>query len=306
MNKPALPIHRHRQEHMATFFELRLAHENAAYARQAAQAAFQITARLEKRLSRHRQDSEITQIRFLSANEPLRLSADTFHCLRLAVRIQQITGGAFDPVLGAEMDVWRAGRQPGNELRRQDRGRLLMDPENLTVRATGGPVALDLGAIGKGFALDRMAEELQAWDITRSLLVAGGSSILALDAPEPGSAGWEVSLTATKKLFLRQSAIGASGTSVKGAHILDPRTGQPAPGPYRAWALHSSAAIADALSTAWMLLGPDEIERVCRELPGARAFLQRSEKETGDLAGFGPYAGPPPAAQPKSSHGHNL
>lgn len=282
---------------MATFFEVRLAHENAAYARQAAQAAFQITARLEKLLNRYRQDSEITHIRCLSPDEPLRLSTDTFQCLELAARMQQITGGAFDPGLGVEMEARRAERQ---EPPRHERGRLLMDPENFTVRPTGGPVALDFGTIGKGFALDRMAEELQAWDITRALLVAGESSILALDAPDPGSAGWEVSLAATRKVLLRQGAIGASGTSVKGAHILDPRTGRPSPGPYRAWALHSSAAIADALSTAWMLLEPDEIEEVCRKLPGSQAFLQRSETEARELLSFGPYAETPPPVQPQS------
>ena len=62
-------------------------------------------------------------------------------------------------------------------------GRLLMDPERFTVRVQDGPVALDLGAIGKGFALDRMAEELEAWDVPRALLIAGGSSVLARMVP---------------------------------------------------------------------------------------------------------------------------
>jgi len=277
---------------MATFFELRLVHEDAAYAGQAAQATFAITGRLDQLLNRYREDSEITHIRFLSASESLRLNADTFHCLQLAARMQQVTGGAFDPGMGAEMDTCRATLPSKNAPPRQDRGRLLMDPENFSVRVEGGSVALDLGAIGKGFALDRMAEELQAWDITRALLVAGESSILALDAPEPGSAGWEVSLTATEKIFLRSQAVGTSGTAVQGAHILDPRTGQPANVPFRAWALNPSAAIADALSTAWMLLEPDEIEQVCRTGPGTLAFLQKHETEE-QLIRFGPYAESP-------------
>ena len=274
---------------MATFFEVRVAHESETYARQAAQAAFEITGRMEKLLSRYREDSEISQIRALPPNELLRISPDTFHCLQLAAQMQELTGGAFDPGLGAQMDLQRdAALAPsGPGLAR--RGRLLMDADRFMVSVVEGPVVLDLGAIGKGFTLDRMAEELRNWDLTRVLLIAGESSLLALDGPTFDSTGWEVSITATRKLNLKRCAVGASGTSVKGAHILDPRTGRPSSTPYRTWALHASAAIADALSTAWMLLAPDEIDQVCRELPGTQAMVQPSENEPPMLTVFGPH-----------------
>jgi len=287
MSKPS--IHRYQHECMATFFEVRLAHENETYARQAAQAAFAIADRFEKLLSRFREDSEISQIRSLSPGEILKISADTFHCLQLADRMQTLTGGAFDPGLGTQMDIQRGEVLPENTLTSPKRGRLIMDPENFTVSVHNDPVALDLGAIGKGFTLDRMAEELETWDATRALLVAGGSSILALDAPESNSTGWDIAITPTKPLLLKRCAIGASGTSVKGAHILDPRTGQSASGPHRTWAVHASAAIADALSTAWMLLGPDEIDHICHQLSGTQAFLQHDTNDSSKLTSFGPY-----------------
>ena len=188
--------------------------------------------------------------------------------------MQTLTGGAFDPGLGDQMDLQRAGRVSAEAAAAlPTRGRLLMDPERFIVCVQDAPVALDLGAIGKGFALDRMAEELTTWDAPRALVIAGGSSILALDEPED-STGWEVSVAPSQVLRLQRCAIGTSGTAVKGAHILDPRTGRPTPGPYRAWAVHRSAAVADALSTAWMLLGPEEIEQISRKLPGTRAFVQ--------------------------------
>ena len=291
---------------MATFFELRLVHEDAAYARQAAQAAFQVAARLDKLLNRYRDDSEITRIRYLSENEPLRLSIDTFQCLQLAAQMQQVTGGAFDPGLGRQMDDWRSNTKPAGDVRIPERGSLIIDPKNFTVWVSGGSVALDLGAIGKGFALDCMAEELRTWDVTRALLVAGESSILALDAPDPDSAGWEVSLTVNEKVFLKNEAIGASGTSVKGSHILDPQTGQSMAGFYRTWAVHPSAATADALSTAWMVLSPREIEEVCRKLPGTQAILQSYMTEVESLHRIGPFSGAMSAVPPESPHGTDL
>jgi thiamine biosynthesis lipoprotein len=265
---------------MATWFEVRVVHADADYARQAAQAAFAITARLDRLLNRYRDDSEVTQIRNLAPGETLRLSVETFECLQLAGRVYELTGGAFDPGLGAEMEAWRAEQI----IERPERGRPILDPASCGVRVEGGPVALDLGAIGKGFALDLMAEELRTWDITRALLVAGGSSILALDPPTDDVAGWDIALSLARTISLRHAAIGASGTTVQGAHILDPRTGASAAGFFRAWALHPSAAMADALSTAWMVLDRATIAEVCGRCPGAQAFVQAGENDLPELA----------------------
>jgi thiamine biosynthesis lipoprotein len=279
MNNPEPTIHRLRQEHMATWFEVRLVHDDADYARQAAQAAFAVTARLDRLLNRYRDDSEITQIRSLAPGETLRLSVETFDCLQLAGHVYELSGGAFDPGLGAEMEAWRAEQV----VERPKRGRLILDPASCGVRVEGGTVALDLGAIGKGFALDLMAEELRTWDITRALLVAGGSSILALDSPADDVAGWDVALTPARTILLKHGAIGASGTTVQGAHILDPRTGNSASGFFRTWALHPSAAMADALSTAWMVLDRAAIAEVCGRIPGVQAFVQTGEHDVPEL-----------------------
>jgi thiamine biosynthesis lipoprotein len=257
---------------MATFFEIRIAHPDAKYARGAAQAAFQVTAKLDRLLNRYREESEVSQIRVLPPGETLRVSPSTFSCLRIAAEMEQATGGAFDPILGEQVDAQRALLpSPGLV---EEKGRLFLDPESMSVSVSRLGLALDLGAIGKGFALDEMAEELRVWEIERALLIAGESSILALDTPDPDSPGWEIALTKERILHLVHDSIGSSGTTVKGRHIIDPRTGQPADGPFRTWALHPSAAVSDALSTAWMLLEIDEIAEVCRAIPKTRAFIQ--------------------------------
>lgn len=262
--------HVFQHEAMATTFEIRIAGQPAAYARQAAEACFTLADRLEDLLSRYRESSDIACINRLAPGEVFRVSADTAACLALALELSALTGGAFDPTLGHEIDQLRSGTALPTT-----RGRLLLDAEGLAVQVLDGPVSLDLGAIGKGFALDRMAALLGEWGIDRALFIGGGgSSLLALDGPADSEA-WEIGVgEPSRALPLRHRAVGASGTSVKGEHILDPVTRQPARGPVRAWAFDASAAAADALSTAWMVLTTPEVAEVCALRPGAGAIIQ--------------------------------
>lgn len=256
---------------MATWFEIRVADGDPTYIRQACGEAFRELDRLEALLSRFREDSEVSAINRLAAGEALVLRPDTFECLQVALQMSALTGGAFDPTLGAEMDRWRSGK-PGRE--DEARGRLILDETSREVRCEDASVSLDLGAIGKGYALDQLAGVLGDWDLGPTLLVGGGSSLLATGGL---GEGWEVSLTATQSIRLMQGSVGCSGLTVKGTHILDPRTGLPAKTPARAWALSGSAAISDALSTAFMILPEAEISEVAALRPEIAAILQPEE-----------------------------
>ena len=136
---------------------------------------------------------------------------------------------------------------------------------------------MDLGAIGKGFALDRMAEELLEWGCGCFLLNAGGSSILAGEAP-PGAPGWDCGLaddTDSQRYWLAHGSLSGSGLAVKGPHIIDPRTGQSARERPRAWFFASTAAVSDALSTACMVLTEAEIAEIMRNQPDYLAIFLR-------------------------------
>ena len=239
-------IHVFHHTAMATQFQVRLAGEEKAYAAQAAQAAFALTDELESKLSRFRANSEIAAIAQLAVGETLRLTEPVFACLTLAKKMEDATRGAFSITAAA---LKTSAAKPAWSL------------EKFFIRCDDGKLEFDLGAIGKGFALDRMAELLREWSCEKFLLVAGGSSILAGDAPA-GTPGWSCGLgedDSARRFFLKHGSLSGSGLAVQGGHILDPRTGQPAQRQTRAWALCETAAESDALSTACMVLDEPEI-----------------------------------------------
>ncbi len=274
-------------EAMATTYEIIIVHEDEQYARQAAAAAFDEVDRLETELSRFIQNSDISGINSLPANKPMQLGLDSFACLQISVRIHAETGGAFDITIGSIFKCWRNKdgtlREPSSEeldFARKHTGTnlLQLDEASHTVQLLAAPVLVDLGGVGKGYAVDRVAELLREWSIDVALISGGYSSVLALDAP-PGTEGWPLTLSNPdnhKQILarsrLQNRALSGSGVQ-KGQHIIDPRTGRPVKGKRAAWSSAPDAATADALSTAFMIMSQDEIERYCSEHPSALAMI---------------------------------
>jgi thiamine biosynthesis lipoprotein len=262
---------------MATTFEVLCVHEDAAYAQQAAHAAFGLVDRLEQELSRFVANSDVSRVSALRAGETTRVSPETLECLGLAQNLLELTRGAFDVSIGTGLD------------------RLELVADDFSVRAHADGIRLDLGGLGKGYAVDRMAELLEEWEIRSTLVHGGFSSVLAL-APPPGREGWSLTLSdpwagharVLARIEARQLALSASGTR-KGTHIVSPGTGRAAAA-RAAWAaLHRPprgpmadamdpapprpSAMAEGLSTAFMLLPVPDIEDLCRQWPEIEAWL---------------------------------
>ena len=256
-------IHVFNHHAMATQFQVRIAGEEKSYAAQTAQAAFELADLLESHLSRFRASSDISQIAELAPGETLRVSEPVFACLQLAKKMELVTRGAFS-VAAAALQSQPAPPQ--------------WTLENFFIRCDSGKLEFDLGAVGKGFALDRMAEVLREWSCPTFLLVAGGSSILAGDAPAD-MAGWSCGLgddNSPHRYWLKNVSLSGSGLAVKGKHILDPRTSQPALRQTRGWALCDTAAESDALSTACMVLDEVEITEILATEKTWLVFLEEN------------------------------
>ena len=246
---------------MNTEFEIFCVHADGEYARQAAWAAFDLLDRLENELSRFIPNSDISRINALAGGESVRVSRWTMECLELAREAYKETGGAFDISLGTGFE------------------RLQFSPKDRLV--SGRAIRLDLGGIGKGYAVDRMAEVLDEWDILQALIHGGHSSVLALDAP-PGLDGWPLTMGGRTVSACRR-AFSASGIRTQGEHIVDPRTGRPANGRVAAWVSldldggPSPSAVAEAYSTAFMILPAAEVDAIRARRPGLEGWFLEVE-----------------------------
>lgn len=280
-------VHRFAHQAMATTFEVVVQHEDKLYAQQGARAAFDELDRIEGELSRYIENSDVARINALAAGRPLQLGLDTFACLQLSQKLHRRTQGAFDVTVGLLFDCWldadKQPRSPSPEELRFARAHtgmslLRLDEGRLTVELFSSPIRVDLGGIGKGYGVDRMAELLREWDVDRALIHGGFSSVLALDAPHE-MAGWPVTLSDPSdrtrtlvRLQLERTAVSGSGLE-KGQHIIDPRLAKPIAGKVAAWSVTPDAATGDALSTAFMVMTPDEVKEYCTAHPGVRALL---------------------------------
>ncbi len=287
------PVHRFSHQAMGTFFEVTIAEDEGSYAGQAAQAAFNEIDRIERLFSRFDPSSEISRIGRLRPGESLLIGFETFECLSVAERIRAETNGAFDINVRTAM---KYGASETGEKGLPSRFELATTGQGFEVRLgerAGGPwrpMDLDLGAIGKGYALDKALAVLADWSIVNALIHGGTSTAVAIgNAPE--KQGWPVGVgggwpcqEAPREILLTGRALSGSGTEVKGQHIIDPKTGSPARGHVAAWALHPAAASADALSTAFMVMDTAEVEDYCRRHSDVWALVV---KDYGDCRMFG-------------------
>lgn len=281
-------IHRFAHQAMGSPWDIHVVHDDAVYAGQAAQAAFAEIDLIEREISRFIATSDIAQINSLGPDTWARVGEHTMECLKTSAMVSADTGGAFDVTIGPLMACWRnpdrSPRTPSDAELAQARARVGMrlleiDEKENRVRVRAAGVQVDLGGIGKGYAIGRAATILKEWDVSAGLVNGGDSSVYGFGC-QPGQDGWTIGVggvgedpVAPYRLLLRGRSLSGSGIQVRGRHIMDPRTGRPAPGKRAVWALHPSATVADALSTAFFVMKPDEVSEYCNRHGDTSAML---------------------------------
>jgi len=267
---------------MATRFELVLHGNDPLALRAAGEEALDEIDRLENRLSLYRPGSEIAQLNARAAREPVRVSPELLALLEHARQLHVETGGAFDITVAPLVRCWgfmgSSGKMPAAEevaaaLACVGMQHVQLDLQARSVRFTRQGVMLDLGAIGKGYAVARAAEILRDAGVTSALIHGGTSTVCAIGQP-PDAEYWKIAIEQPpgrkgvpdqwpNPFQLRDEAMSVSAIwgrsfEVDGkllGHVIDPRTGQPVNRALLAAVVLPSATETDALSTALLVLG---------------------------------------------------
>ncbi|MGB0744751.1 MAG: FAD:protein FMN transferase, partial [Opitutales bacterium] len=255
---------------MKTTFKLRLQHPDKQHAQNAALNAIELIDEIENKLSRYIGGSDVWQINHMVAGQTIFLSELCYDCLRLGLEAYAETQGLFDVTLGRQIEH-RKRKEEGEPP--EVSGQLVVVPDRPAIHCNEPGREIDLGGIGKGFALDRAKQLLEEWEIPSGILSAGASTHLAF-----GKSEWTMGLTAkneTRNITIHAQALSASGTGIQDEHIIAP-DGSMAPSYYpRTWVIHRTAAWADVWSTAAMLMQKDELTDIAAKMDGL--YIENAE-----------------------------
>jgi thiamine biosynthesis lipoprotein ApbE len=277
---------------MGTFARIRVVdrHDNAD---EAAEAALDEIERLDGVMSNYKKDSDLSRLNDTGAGHNVAVSADLYSVLKSSVYFNDITNGAFDVTVAPLVRLWRdAVSIPGKAqvmevLARVGSRFVVLDEAGGTVHFGSEGVEIDLGAIGKGYAVDRAVELLRGYGIT-SGVVDLGRTLFCIGKPE-SYGGWPVAIAHPEnrnafsaKLFLNDMAVSTSGNYENSrtlggkriGHILDARTGYPIENALRGvTVVAEDATAADALATSVFVLGIEEGLRLIETMPGTECIL---------------------------------
>ncbi len=282
------PRHEFTELHMGMAVTIVLHTATEPTARAAARAAFDRIALLEDVLSDYRAGSEVRQLAVRAADEPgawIPVSTDLLRVLELALEAAQATDGAFDPTLGPLVALWRqareTGRLPEHAMLDSARARvgwqhLELDTAGRAVRLMQPGMQLELSGVAKGYILGEALVVLEQAGAPIAMIQAGGDIVLG-EAP-PGREGWVIEISGAPSEPLSRVAVATSGTGeqfveiggVRYAHILDPRTGLGLTTTTQVTVIGPDGALADALATAAVVLGPAAAPRAMARYSGYR------------------------------------
>ena len=264
-------------EAMATTYNLKFPGLEISEAEHVATRCFHLLDELEARMSRFIPDSDISRVNKLRAGESMWLEEEVHSCLKSAIEISVATDGYFDIGTAALSDIYR-GMKSGllndyeyeqaieQALVEKQEGSLYVNPAEPMVHCFKEGIKIDLGGIGKGFALDYLANTCREQGVTTFCLDAGGSTVLVETDLEDT---WEYHLAAgkeRKQIDIANGSISASGSRQQGDHIFNPITGQNDERLYdRLWVSADTAMHSDAYATAFFSMEPEQIATVLEE-----------------------------------------
>src|SRR5246127_2617301 len=276
---------------MGTVFEIAAYDQTSEHASIALENAFQEIVRVDDLLSNYKTDSGLSRLNRSAHFHAEKVPSDLYRVVEESVRFSKLSSGKFDISVAPLVDLWKAAiaGEGTPSLARQQAARdcvgyekiELTPPDQITFHSSC--MRLDLGAIGKGYAVDRAAEVLRSSGIRNALINAGGSTIVAMGSP-PGQSAWLVHLRdpshqVDPQVMLKDESVSTSeqtapsllGDDTAG-HIIDPNTGTPLRTKFAVSVIAQTGTLSDALSTTSLLLGPAKGKGLVQGMPDVSAI----------------------------------
>ncbi|MBI5492319.1 MAG: FAD:protein FMN transferase [Deltaproteobacteria bacterium] len=272
----------------------------------AANAAFDEIKRYETLFSSYIPDSDVSRVSKEAGVRPVKVSPEVMEVVEKAVMVAELSGGAFDPTVGALSKVWGPSGEKGYVPAKEEVGKLLplVDYKNIEIDKTASTIflkkkgmALNLGGVAKGFITEKAALKLKANGVERGIVHAGGDMVV-FQKDEQRQFIIGIQHPREKKLLgeahLYNGAVATSGDyerffmkdGVRYHHILDPRTGFPAMKSMAVTIIAKDPTMADALSTAVFVMGPKDGMELVDRLDGVEGSVMGEKGEIKVSKGF--------------------
>ncbi len=283
---------------MGTTLEMTVVVDDIEEAKKAFDAVEAEFKRIEVEMSEWRKGSRISLVNKRAGKRKgrrrVKVSRELFKVISGAIKVSRMTKGAFDPSWAAMHELWdfrpESKRIPSDEELKKavaliDYKLIELDPEKMTVGLAKKGMAIGLGGIAKGYAVDQAMERLQKMGIRNAIIKAGGD--IRVQGRREGGERWRISIQHPReegvlaRLPLSNISISTSGDyeryfiedSILYHHIIDPQTGSPARGCQSVTILAPDTMTSDAFATAVFVLGPEKGLRLVERLNGVEAII---------------------------------
>ena len=276
---------------MGTVYEVVVYDRSVERASAAIYKALEEVVRLDNVMSNFKPESDLSRMNRAAHFQAVQITGDLYRVIEESLKYSRLSDGAFDISVGPVVDLWKAairgGSTPTAEELAQARTcvgyeKIELIPPN-KIKFHSACMRLDLGSIGKGYAVDRMAEILRASGVERAYINAGGSTMYGVGTP-PERSGWNVHLRDPSnrldpQVELVENSVSTSEQTAPSVlqgdapgHIVVPASGKPLQTKFAASVVAKTATASDALSTMMLLLGPEKGEVAMKSIPGAAAI----------------------------------
>jgi len=276
---------------MGTVFEIAAFGESSEHASTAIEKAFQEIVRIDDVMSNFKPGSALNNLNRSAYFHAEKVPSDLYRVIEQAVQFSLLSDGKFDITIAPLVNLWKAAllgdSMPSPAQRQQAQACVgyekieLTPPDQITFHSPC--TQLDLGAIAKGYAVDRAAAVLHSSGIRDALINAGGSTILAMGSP-PGQTAWLVHLRDPSHridpyVTLKDRSVSTSEQTApsllggeSAGHIIDPDTGKPLETQFAVSVIAQNGTMSDGLSTTLLLLGPQQGKSLVNRMPGVSAI----------------------------------